>query len=71
MKAPALKKPAQPVKFRDLSKTGVVLPSSQRFEYTVANRAQGLLKANYDRLNTEQTHYTQDTNPKSDRWQQL
>jgi hypothetical protein len=51
--------------------SGVVLTPEQRFEYTVANRAQGLLKSNNDRLNAEQTHYAQDTNPKSDRWKAL
>lgn len=55
---------------------GVVPQSPQQqlhhqFETTVAARAQGLLKANKDRLNGEQTAYLQDNNPKSDRWSHL
>ncbi len=42
-----------------------------QFEANVAARAQGLLKANKDRLNAEQTQYLQDNNPKSDRWSRL
>jgi hypothetical protein len=42
-----------------------------KFETDVAVKAQGLLKANKDRLNSEQTQYTQDKNPKSKQWQQL
>jgi hypothetical protein len=51
--------------------TGAALTPEQRFGYNVANRAQGLLKANYDRLDTEQAQYAQDNNPKSERWQHL
>jgi hypothetical protein len=42
-----------------------------KFETDVAAKAQGLLKANKDRLNSEQAQYTQDKNPKSDRWSHL
>jgi Bacterial EndoU nuclease len=42
-----------------------------KFEGDVAARAQGLLKANKDRLNREQTQYAQDHDPKSDRWSHL
>jgi Bacterial EndoU nuclease len=43
----------------------------RKFETDVAAHAQGLLKANKDRLNSEQTQYAQDKNPNSDRWQKL
>jgi hypothetical protein len=46
---------------------GTALTLQQRFEHNVAVNAQGLLKANKARLNSEQTQYTQDHNPKSDR----
>jgi hypothetical protein len=59
MKALVHKKPAQPVKFRDLSGTDF------------ATHAQSLLKVNKDHLNTEQAQYAQDKNPKSDRWSNL
>jgi hypothetical protein len=42
-----------------------------KFETNVAAKAQGLLKANKDRLNAEQTAYLQDNNPKGDRWNHL
>jgi A nuclease family of the HNH/ENDO VII superfamily with conserved AHH len=42
-----------------------------KFETDVGAKAQSLLKANKARLNAEQTQYTQDHNPKSDRWQHL
>ncbi len=42
-----------------------------QFETNVAAKAQGLLKANKDRLNSEQTQYIKDNNPKSDRWSNL
>jgi hypothetical protein len=53
------------------------MPESQeqqlhhKFETDVAAKAQGLLKANKDHLNTEQAQYAQDKNPKSDRWSKL
>jgi A nuclease family of the HNH/ENDO VII superfamily with conserved AHH len=43
----------------------------RKFETDVATHAQSLLKANKDRLNSEQTQYAQDKNPNSDRWQKL
>jgi hypothetical protein len=67
MKALALKKPAQRIESQALLETRATLTLEQRFTYTVSNRAQGLLKANHDRLNTEQTQYAQDNNPKSNR----
>jgi hypothetical protein len=41
------------------------------FETNVAVKAQGLLKANKDRLNGEQVAYLQDSNSKGDRWSHL
>jgi hypothetical protein len=56
---------------------GIITPDTpeqqihHQFETNVAAKAQGLLKANKDRLNIEQKSYAQDSNPKSDRWSHL
>jgi hypothetical protein len=47
------------------------LTMQQRFEHNLAANAQGLLKSNKVRLDSEQTQYTQDHDPKSSRWQHL
>jgi A nuclease family of the HNH/ENDO VII superfamily with conserved AHH len=43
----------------------------RKFETDVAARAQSLLKANKDRLDSEQTQYLKDKDPKSARWKDL
>lgn len=42
-----------------------------RFEHDAANKAQEILQANRDRVNTEQAKYTSDQNPNSPHWQKL